>query len=138
MLNLWELLTHSQELQQLQSDNLNLQLQIQTLEAELAYSKSIEKEEYELDMPKISIEKIKSALHLTTGATVTSLIEYLNIDNYEIIKSIAKVTNKENFSNTIAFRDGALGRNSALIKILREVSKEKTFINREEGKEVVL
>lgn len=40
-----------------------------------------------------------------------TIIEYLRLDSYELVKNLAQVTNKENSSEIIAYRDGALGRN---------------------------
>jgi hypothetical protein len=64
--------------------------------------------------------------------TLNKLCEYLRLDSYELVKNLAKVTNKANTAEMIAYRDGALGRNDALLKTLSASIKSRTFIDRKE------
>lgn len=65
--------------------------------------------------------------------TIMVIIEYLKLDSYKLVENLAKVTNSENASNIIAYRDGALGRNQALIERLQKLQKKPAFTNRIEG-----
>ena len=62
--------------------------------------------------------------------TMEYLIEYLKSDNYELIKNLGAIINKDNVSEVYQYREGALSRNEALIKILKEVIATSTFVNR--------
>lgn len=93
-------------------------------------SKKPEERDYTIEMPKLDIEEIKKALKLADEYTMETIIKYLKIDNYELIKNLAKTINKTNFAETSIYMDGALGRNEAMIKVLSQSIKDKTFINR--------
>jgi len=43
---------------------------------------------------------------------------------------MAKVINKDNASDSIAYRDGALWRNEALMKVLSESTKKKEYYDK--------
>lgn len=89
-----------------------------------------EVKEYTIDMPEIEVEDLKKALKLADKFTLETLLQYIKIDSYKLVKNLAKVTNSSNASETIAYRDGALGRNEALIQLLSESIKGKSFQNR--------
>lgn len=60
-------------------------------------SKKPEERDYTIEMPKLDIEEIKKALKLADEYTMETIIKYLKIDNYELIKNLAKTINKTNF-----------------------------------------
>lgn len=109
----------------------NQEERIDRLKSQVANTQ--EPPEYTIEMPEIDVEEIKKALKLADSFTMETIVQYLKLDNYELVKNLAKITNKENVSETIAYRDGAIGRNEALIKVLSEAIKSKTFINRVKG-----
>ena len=84
-------------------------------------------------MPKVDLETIRKALKTADSYILTSLIEYLKLDTYELVKNLSKVVNKGNAAETIAYRDGAIGRNEALTKLLQESNVDKSFVNRIKG-----
>ena len=86
-----------------------------------------------VELPQLAVEELKSALKLADSYTMETIIKYLNLDTYELVKNLAKVTNSTNVAETISYKDGAIGRNDALIKLLRESIKGKTFVNRVKG-----
>lgn len=93
----------------------------------------VEPEEHIIDMPEFQTEELKKALKLADTYTMETLAQFLKIDNYEIVKNLAKITNRTNAAETIAYRDGALRSNEGMIKILRESIKWKTYVNRVTG-----
>ena len=50
------------------------------------------------------------------------------------MKNLARVTNSSNAANIIAYRDGAIGRNDALIERLSGIKQVDTYKDRIEGK----
>jgi hypothetical protein len=80
-----------------------------------------------------SAEELRNALKLADAGTVAIIVEYLKKDTFELVKNLASVTNSENAATIIAYRDGAISRNDALIKTLGQVKKE-TFTNLKTGK----
>jgi hypothetical protein len=84
-------------------------------------------------MPKTDLTTIRNALKTADSYILTSIIEYLKVDTYELVKNLAKVTNNGNAAETIAYRDGAIGRNEALSKLLSESNVDKSFVNRIKG-----
>ena len=92
----------------------------------------------ELESPKVSLKDIKDTLKFADKFTLWQIIEYLKIDSFEIVKNLAKVTNSGNASEIIAYRDGALSRNQALIDLLSERTAQKdTYIDRKLGLEKI-
>jgi hypothetical protein len=60
--------------------------------------------------------------------TKNVIIDYLHLDNFELVKNIAWTVNKENASEVINFKDWALARNYATIKLLEDsIDKRKEF-----------
>lgn len=87
--------------------------------------------EYNLiDFPTMPLKEIEERIKIIDKATVYVIIEYLKLDNYELVKNLAKVTNSQNVANIIAYRDGAIGRNEALIERLSGIKTIDTFKDR--------
>ena len=89
--------------------------------------------DYMLWMPQVDLTTIKKSLKTADSYILTSIIEYLKLDTYELVKNLSKVVNKWNAAETIAYRDGAIGRNEALSKLLSESNVDKSFVNRIKG-----
>ena len=83
-----------------------------------------------IDKPKFRLSEIENTLKLADKFTLKQIIEYLKLDSYELVKNLARITNKENCSEVIAHRDGALQRNESLIRLLEKYSTEKTFYDK--------
>lgn len=108
-----------------------LKLQVESLEDEKilleSSNKSLrnrlqESNKYgQLDIPKPK-EEIEERLKTLTKSASIALIEYLKLDTYLLVQNLAQVTNKDNVSEVIAYRDGAIGRNQALIERLSKVA----------------
>lgn len=75
--------------------------------------------EYTIEVVNSTLDELKKALTLADEYVLSKLIDYAKLDSYELVKNLAKVTNRANVAETIAYRDGALGRNEALIQILK-------------------
>lgn len=84
-------------------------------------------------MPEHTAEELKKALTLADAYVLEKLISYLTLDSYEIVKNLAKITDSSNASQVIAYRDGALSRNEALAKTLRECLSKTHYNDRIEG-----
>lgn len=90
-----------------------------------------EKEYNLIDFPVSSLKDIEKKLTIADKLTIQILIEYLILDEYELVKNLAKITNEGNASNIIAYRDGALGRNRALLDKLSSLRvKDMNYNNR--------
>jgi len=76
------------------------------------------------------LAEIESRLKLADKSTIQVIIEYLRTDSAALVENLAKVTNSSNASNLIAYRDGALGRNKALIEKLKTIKTLESFPNR--------
>jgi hypothetical protein len=59
----------------------------------------------------------------------------LKSDIYHLIKNTAKTINKSNYAEESIYMDWAVGRDEALIKILKESVAGRSFINRKVGEE---
>lgn len=81
----------------------------------------------EIEQPKYKLSELENSMKLADKFTMRQISEYLKLDSYELVKNMAKVMNKDNASEVIAHRDGALQRNDNLIKILDKLTVEKTF-----------
>jgi len=100
-------------------------------------NKSLTKEESEYNLisfPKVPLKDIQVKLTTIDPLIANTLIEYLTLDSFEIVKNLAKVTNSENAANVIAYRDGAIGRNEGLIQRLRGLSTIEEYKDRISGK----
>lgn len=91
-----------------------------------------------LDINEESLSKLKLKLKLGDRDTMEWIIDYLKIDNFELLKHIAWTINNSNSSEVIAYRDGALWRNLHLIKFLTQFIQEKKYYDRMEQKEKVI
>ena len=79
---------------------------------------------YDLEnYPAIPLKDIELKMKLIDPYVAETLVNYLVIDWYELVKNISQTVNKDNASEVIAFRDGAIGRNNALIKKLQSIKK---------------
>ena len=58
------------------------------------------------------------------------IIDYLKLDSFELVQNMAKVINKDNASDSIAFRDGWLARNTALMNVLHGLSQDKKYYDK--------
>jgi len=92
-----------------------------------------EQKEYDVDIPKIDAEELKKALKLADSYTMETIMQYIQVDTYELVKKIAKTINSTNFWDVAIYIDGALSRNDALVKLLGECIKWKTYIDRING-----
>lgn len=85
------------------------------------------------DIPPVPLETIEKKLKMADRFTLTTLMEYFYLDNFLLVKNLAKVTNSDNSANIIAYRDWGIARNDAHIKTLEKLSKI-TFYDRLENK----
>jgi len=74
-----------------------------------------------IDFPEKALKDIETRMTLIDETISGILIDYLKRDSYELVKNMARVTDSQNASNVIAYRDGALGRNEALITTLSNI-----------------
>ena len=86
-----------------------------------------------LQFPETSLSRIKEDMKNADSTTVKSLIKYLRLDIYELVKNLAKVTSSENSMQMIAYRDGAISRTESCIQFLEEFINPKTYVNRMTG-----
>ena len=72
------------------------------------YLKKIDKIQarYTLVEPKRDIKEFEHALKLCDAFTKKTIIEYLELDNFEFVKNISRTVNDESASNVISFMDG--------------------------------
>lgn len=71
-----------------------------------------------LDFPSVPLKDIEVKIKMMDRLITDTIIEYLRLDSYELVKNLASCTNSQNASEIIAYRDGALGRNEGLIQRL--------------------
>lgn len=106
---------------------------IESLQREL--TKDIEK--YNLiDFPSVPLKDIDTKIKYFDPVMVDTLVEYLKLDSYELVKNLASRTNSENAWNIIAYRDWALGRNEGLIQKFSGMRAPTEYKNRIMGKMV--
>jgi hypothetical protein len=84
------------------------------------------------DPSDIDAKLLEEKLHLVDPFSAEVICEYLKLDTYELVRKIAGTVNSENAAIVIAYRDGAVGRNHALINTLSKV-KTKQFPDRRAG-----
>lgn len=84
-----------------------------------------------LELPKYALNELEKKLILADNYTLKLIGDYLDLDNYELVKNIASRVDRKNIAEFIAYRDWALGRNQELKKlILKYIKKEDTYIDR--------
>ena len=123
---------------ELKSDLINKDLQIESYKVNYDILKE-EKEALEtnkqdkynsLEIPK-PLNEIETKLKACDKFTLVTIVEYLKLDSFELVKNLAKTTNKDNVSEVIAFRDGALSRDEALMDRLQKLAdKQWLFTDR--------
>jgi len=113
---------------------ISLENQVDELKKQLENSQkdlTRQQSEYNLiEFPWMVLAEIESRLKLADKSTIQVIIEYLRTDSAALVENLAKVTNSSNASNLIAYRDGALGRNKALIEKLKTIKTLESFPNR--------
>jgi len=55
-----------------------------------------EHKEYTIDIPTNTVEQLKKKLISGDKYTLETIIEYLKLDNFELIKNVAKIIDKDN------------------------------------------
>lgn len=91
--------------------------------------------EYNLiEFPSMPLKEIETRLKLIDRITVKVIVEYLKLDQYELVKNLAKIMNDWNVANVIAYRDWALSRIQALIDRLQSLPTSDSFADRIAGK----
>ena len=80
---------------------------------------------YTIDIPNTNRRQTEDALRVANEYTINAIIDYLNLDNYELVKNLAQVTNSENAAEIIAHRDWGLARNFALKELLINAKAKK-------------
>lgn len=89
-----------------------------------------EKDKYNaLDLP-VPLAEIELRMKTLPEVVVKALVEYLKFDSLKLVQNLAQVTNRDNVSEIIAYRDGALGRNEALIERLSKIQSKTVFTDR--------
>lgn len=61
-----------------------------------------------IELPKNTIKDLESKLLLADSYTLKLIIDFLVLDTYELVKNIASRVDRENLSEYIAYRDGAI------------------------------
>ena len=89
-----------------------------------------------IELPTKGLEQIEAELALCDKFTANAVADYLTLDTYELVKNLAKTANSSNAAEVIAYRDGAIARNEAVIAVLRKVGKNESeeFKNRITGR----
>ena len=96
------------------------------------------REYYEtIDMPSSPLKDIEENLKNSDKYTIRVIQEYLKIDNQEMVANLAGAMNIGNKAMVVAYKDGAIGRNKALIQKL-ETLKKDTFYDKLEGTKRVI
>lgn len=127
-----DLIKYEHEIAEHKSDIMKVRKELEIAQKHLTKQET----EYNLiDFPKMPLKEIEERIKIIDRPTVEVIIEYLKLDNHELVKNLARVTNSENAGNIIAYRDGAIGRNDALIARLSGIKTIDTFKDRIEGKE---
>lgn len=83
-----------------------------------------------LELPKEWLKSLKIKLKLWDTETMWWIVDYLKLDSFELVQNMAKVINKDNASDSISYRDGALWRNEALMQVLTESTKKKEYYDK--------
>ena len=92
-------------------------------------------ERYIVTIPKVTRKQTEDLLRVGQEYTINTILDYLELDNYELVKNLAKVTNWDNVVEIIAHRDWWLARNFALKELLLNAkAKKATFADKIKGK----
>lgn len=115
--------------ERLESENACLREETDSLTKEVEKYNAIE-------LPTKGLEQIEAELALCDKFTANAIADYLVLDTYELVKNLAKTVNSSNAAEVIAYRDGAIARNEALIAVLRKIGKNESeeFKNRITGR----
>jgi chromosome segregation ATPase len=84
------------------------------------------------DPSDLDAKLLESKFALIDAFSADVICEYLKLDTYELVRKMAGTVNSENAVAALAYRDGAVGRNQALIATLSKV-KTKQFPDRRAG-----
>jgi len=84
---------------------------------------------YTITMPKTSRKETESKLKMCDDYTKSVIIKYIELDNFELVKNIAWVVNKDNSSDVISHMDWWLARNYAMIELLKNSIKDNKVFN---------
>jgi len=115
----------------------NYEVQYKTLEAEYKFlSKDldianktiyrIKERDLDIILPKTTLNETEAKLRQWENKRILEIIiNYLDLDNYSLIKNLANITNKDNVIEVIAHKNGALQRNLALKQLLKGCINEK-------------
>ena len=127
------------KIQQLKSDFVDKEHQIESYKL---YYDTIKEEKEELEerlnkkdnsYSKLNIpsplNEIEAKLKACDKFTLTTIVEYLKLDSFELVKNLAKVTNSTNTAEIIAYRDWALWRNEALMEKLKKLADKQWLFN---------
>ena len=110
----------------------SLEIKVEKLNSKLERYKEIpEKEDFEIEKP-LDIEGIRKEIINIDDTAKNILIEYIRADAYEIVRNTLKVANSSNTVELLAYRNGAISRCEAWIKIL-ENSRTRKVLNRMTG-----
>lgn len=84
---------------------------------------------YGIKQPETTRKETELRLKTCDPTTKDIIINYLRLDNFELVKNIAWVTNNENAGNIISHMDWWLARNYALIELLEKSKDMKRMYN---------
>jgi hypothetical protein len=60
---------------------------------------------YKVEQPKTTLENTKRLISMCDEFTINTIVKFIDLDNYELIKNLADVTNTENASDIINYRN---------------------------------
>lgn len=117
---------------ELESDYEDLELRHKRVRERWDNSENIRLYYETIGFPEAPLKTIEETLRNADKFTIRAIQEYLKADNQELIKNLAQVMNPSNQATLIAYKDGAIGRNEALIKRLESLKKD-SFHDKLEG-----
>lgn len=86
---------------------------------------------YDLKVPEDNLEELKAKLKLSDTFTKKVIIDYLDLDTFNLVKNIANTVNDNNSANVINFMNWWIARNTALRTILENsIDKRKEFYDK--------
>lgn len=86
---------------------------------------------YELRVSEDNLEELKAKLKLSDTFTKKVIIDYLDLDTFNLVKNIANTVNDNNSANVINFMNWWIARNTALRTILENsIDKRKEFYDK--------
>lgn len=126
---LWEINSLKQSLfhERLEKERLLKQVEDLQIKIERIEQRQKEKDEEQVNIyfPEMNLKQIEAVLKMENSKwIIRQIIQYLKLDSFEFVKWIAGVANKNNVSEVLAYRDGALQRNESLIRFLEKFAKE--------------